>query len=63
MEKELQRVDAKMKVMTDTILKLKEDKLRLTKELAELKKEQKKTNRPRSEKAPVASSLSSPVAQ
>jgi predicted nucleic acid-binding Zn-ribbon protein len=59
MEKELQKLDAKMKTMTDTIVKLKEDKLRLAKELADLKKEQKKSSstgrKTRVESAPATS--------
>ena len=58
MEKELQKLDAKMKTMTETIVKLKEDKLRLTKELAEIKKDQKR--KPKADVAPV---LSPAVAQ
>lgn len=56
MEKELQKLDAKMKTMTETIAKLKEDKLKLSKELAELKKEQK-----RKPKVDSVASMSSPA--
>jgi len=62
MERELQKVDLKMKTMTETIVKLKEDKLRLAKELAELKKEQKKSAAG-TKKPKVDATVTSPVAQ
>lgn len=58
MEKELQRLDAKMKTMSDTILKLKEEKLKMAKELADLKKEQRKSS---GMKKPKTEALATPV--